>query len=76
MSGSLIDGMDDQALDKATLEAREHISREIAQNIPLIGEKTPLQSLIQDFSHSEMFQKQIKVFPTLVFVQHCKIILN
>jgi len=61
MSGSLIDGMDDQALDKATLEARDNISREIAQNIPLIGEKTPLQSLIQDFSHSEMFQKQIKV---------------
>jgi len=61
MSGSLIDGMDDQALDKATLEARENISREIAQNIPLIGEKTPLQSLIQDFSHSEMFQKQIKI---------------
>ena len=61
MSGSLIDGMDDQALDKATLEARENISREIAQNIPLIGEKSPLQSLIQDFSHSEMFQKQIKV---------------
>ena len=61
MSGSLIDGMDDQALDKATLEARENISREIAQSIPLIGEKTPLESLIQDFSHSEMFQKQIKV---------------
>lgn len=61
MSGSLIDGMDDQALDKATQEAREKISREIAQTTPLIGEKTPLQSLIQDFSHSQMFQNQIKI---------------
>jgi len=61
MSGSMIDGMDDQQLDKATQEARDKISREIAQTIPLIGEKTQLQSLVNDFSDSEMFQNQIKV---------------
>ena len=61
MSGSMIDGMDDQQLDKATQEARENISREIAQTIPLIGERTPLQSLVRDFSDSVMFQNQIKV---------------